>query len=117
LPQAFGIPNMIVSDSDWKSKYYLPPRAFLGWNTHAAWTIGENGGPKPMPQNHKKFIENFITLWSGQGGQAPMTLGSALDKADQVVNYDPTQPNQPYEIGPLGSSIVRYGDPDLPFYQ
>jgi len=116
LPMAFGIPNQVVPEDDWDSKYHLQPRAFLGWPWYTSWTLGTHGAIG-MDETHMSFVENFFGLWSGQGsGQPPLNLGTALDQADQVPNYDPFSSN-PYKPGPLSSSISRYGDPTLPFYQ
>jgi hypothetical protein len=110
LPEVFGIPKKIVSADDWDNKYHPFQRAFLGWNT----TVDPSVENRIANGAHTAFFERIFALWSGQGSdQPPMNLGDALNTADQVQNFWTGQ----YEAGPLGSSIIRYGCPTLPFYQ
>jgi hypothetical protein len=109
LAAAFGIPNYQVSDDDWNKNYHSQARAFLGWAGFSNWTVGEAGtAAKPMPQDHKRFVENFWLDWGANGQN---TLQFSLQAATR--DYD----SGGQQFTHLNEKIVLYGDPDLPFYQ
>ncbi len=106
LPLAFGIPPLRISEDDWDNKYHLQPRSFLGWGGGAAWTLKKEGGPSPMPQDHKNFVANF---WLGWGGNSQNQLQNSL------FNAAFTEEGQRFTE--LDQKIVLFGSPTLPFYQ
>jgi hypothetical protein len=101
LPAAFGIPPIVVSDDDWNNKYRIQPRAFIGWSTYTAASVKNT-----LPQDHKRFVENFYGDWQS---------GALLQDALHDATADAESGGQQFTH--LDQKVTRFGDPDLPFYQ
>jgi hypothetical protein len=102
LPMSFGIPNQPVLENDWDNKYFLQPRAFLGWSSGTGQSVKSQ-----MPGDHLNFIVNFWNAWGGNDN-------AQLQDSLTVAALNPAN-NQRFTE--LDHRITLYGDPTLPFYQ
>jgi hypothetical protein len=102
LPAAFGIPSLVVSEDDWNNKYFIQPRAFLGWSTYTAASV-----KRTLSGEHALFVEDFWGSWgSGNSSQPNNSLNNAAFNPDNGQRFTE-----------LDHKITLYGDPTLPFYQ
>lgn len=103
LPEAFGIPKKEIPESDFRDKYKVLPRAFLGWSS-----LSMTGPRSVLDGTRKDKTVEFWAAWSGlePDGNPTGQPAVGVKQASQLI----------HSAGFWNNKITFYGCPTLSFY-